>query len=120
MLEVPSGPNKGSHVFDAKFRVRRISAWDSEDDDRASEERRGTFKRADLYKMHTYRDALAGVQSVWILYPGDKMRFFPSDKRSSAEVGLPTVLSGVGAAPLVPDTMSPEIRTAMNILLGAT
>ncbi len=81
-LVVPRGPNAGLHLLDAKFRLDRLDAAlgtadateESEEDEAA--ERRGTFKRADLYKMHTYRDAIPDARSVWILYPGTETRFF--------------------------------------------
>lgn len=77
-----------------------------------AEERRGTFKRADLYKMHTYRDAIHGARSVWALYPGDEARFFSAAggetvgaSRNATGWGVPESavgMDGVGALPLVP------------------
>ncbi len=40
------------------------------------------FKRADLYKMHAYCDAIPNARSVWILYPGSELRFFSEDGSS--------------------------------------
>ena len=34
------------------------------------------FKKADLYKMHTYRDAIRGCRGAYVLYPGDETRIF--------------------------------------------
>jgi predicted component of viral defense system (DUF524 family) len=34
------------------------------------EDQKDTFKRGDLYKMHTYRDALLGSRGAYILFPG--------------------------------------------------
>jgi uncharacterized protein len=112
-LEVRSGPNAGLHLFDAKFKLESIgdlmSADSAEDEttETAKEERRGTFKRGDLYKMHTYRDAIPHARSVWILYPGTEFRFY------SVKGGMLTVpsgggespLEGVGAIPLAPTDM---------------
>ena len=114
-LSVPGGPNAGLQLFDAKFRVRSLAdvglaADDKEADDEKAKERAGSFKRADIYKMHAYRDAIPEARSVWILYPGGEFRFFgvPGDGGrdggrvvSSAE-GLPGELEGVGAIPLGP------------------
>jgi predicted component of viral defense system (DUF524 family) len=110
-LVVPSGRNAGLHLLDAKFRLERLADTfaemdgDTEEEGRAAE-RRGTFKRADLYKMHTYRDAIPGARSVWILYPGTEARFFadPGDHTWSVADGFPPgkVWSGVGAFPLAP------------------
>ncbi len=145
VVTVPDGPGKGLHLLDAKFRLQRVVdlmgvdsgprdtgsaearaddmgaggvAADSEEELLAIDERRGSFKRADLYKMHTYRDAIHGARSVWALYPGDEARFFPTQGHGdetaagvalAAPVGgrweLPAsaaVMDGVGALPLVP------------------
>ena len=113
-LSVPDGPNAVLHLFDAKFRVQSLTdaglAADDKDGDEKAAERVGSFKRADIYKMHAYRDAIPEARSVWILYPGGEFRFFgvPGDGGrdggrvvSSAE-GLPGELEGVGAIPLGP------------------
>ena len=97
------------HLFDAKFRLDPITALPQEDGDAdadvtTAEEQRGTFKQADLYKMHTYRDALhAG--SVWILYPGTESRFFMTTGMCLELPGanLPVPLNGVGALALRPE-----------------
>ena len=114
-LRVPDGPNAGLHLFDAKFRVRALTdlglaADDKDADDEKAAERAGSFKRADIYKMHAYRDAIPEARSVWILYPGGEFRFFgvPGGRGldggrvvSSAE-GLPGEVEGVGAVPVGP------------------
>lgn len=87
-LWVPTGSGGlDLHLFDAKFKVDWTHDLDAED------VRKGTAKRADLYKMHTYRDALA-ARSVWALYPGTERRFYP------APAGRPG--DGVGALPISP------------------
>lgn len=54
------------HLFDAKFKLDGIR-WE---DDLPDVSGAGTT-REDLYKMHTYRDAIAGVASAIVLYPGE-------------------------------------------------
>ena len=114
-LRVPDGPNAGLHLFDAKFRVQALTdvglaADDQDADDQKATERAGSFKRADIYKMHAYRDAIPDARSVWILYPGGEFRFFgvPGGGGvaggrvvSSAEELLGEV-EGVGAVPVGP------------------
>ncbi|MGV3722260.1 MAG: DUF2357 domain-containing protein [Actinomycetota bacterium] len=101
-------PDQTFHLLDAKFRVDTLDAIfptnGIEPNDESEPERRGTFTRGDLYKMHTYRDAIPGARSVWIIYPGTEMRFFCVDGGS---VSISTELSsspmkGVGAVPLLP------------------
>lgn len=114
-LSIPNGPNAGLHLFDAKFRVRALrdvgfaDSKKDEDDDKAAE-RAGTFKRGDIYKMHTYRDAIPDARSAWILYPGRQFGFF-TDSESGVQSGgqlvpspveLPKEMEGVGAIPLAP------------------
>ena len=91
-LEVPTGRNAGLHLLDAKFTVRTLrdaglDASDDGDADEKASERRGDFKRGDLYKMHTYRDAICGARSVWILYPGSEFRFFDASGGAAGREG---------------------------------
>lgn len=120
-LEVTAGPNAGLHLFDAKFKLERLEALladETEEElaDEAESERRGTFKRGDLYKMHAYRDAIPQARSVWVLYPGTERRFFSAHGRH-APVTLPAdgVLMGVGAIPHKPGEKS---SAALQELLG--
>ena len=114
-LRVADGPNADLHLFDAKFRVHALAdvgfaADDRDDDDPKARERAGTFKRADIYKMHAYRDAIPDARSVWILYPSWEFRFFGvpgKDGRArrrgvSSADGLSGELEGVGAIPVGP------------------
>ena len=114
-LSIPDGPNAGLHLFDAKFRVHGLAdvgfaGSDKDGDDDKAAERAGTFKRADIYKMHAYRDAIPDARSVWILYPGGEFGFFGIPESSgqsgnqavSSPEGLPEELQGVGAIPLAP------------------
>ena len=119
-LQITNGPNAVLHLFDAKFRVRALSdvglaAADQDADDKdaaedKAKERAGSFKRADIYKMHAYRDAIPDARSVWILYPGGEFRFFgvpggdgrPVHRTVSSAEALPEGVEGVGAIPLAP------------------
>lgn len=71
--------------FDAKYRIEQIADLigaeepvrndDNEDvqataDDRAAKAI-GTFKNADLYKMHTYNEAIRRTAGSYVLFPGD-------------------------------------------------
>lgn len=136
-LRVPDGPNAGLHLFDAKFRVRALAdvglaADPKGNDDEKAKERAGSFKRADIYKMHAHRDAIPDARSVWILYPGGEFRFFRvpggggltgGPVASSAE-GLPGKLEGVGAIPVGPvggeGAMAREWRPTSDGVLRAT
>lgn len=120
---VPCGPNKGLHLLDAKFRLERFGqlADAVADDEGASayerEEQLGKYKLADLYKMHTYRDAIDGARTVWILYPGSETRFFSADGSSVTSVAAleDRHLDGVGAVPLRPEENG---RQDLDALVG--
>lgn len=66
--------------FDAKYRVNKIDLGvdDSMNDEQMSEallnekkeQEEGIYKRADLLKMHAYKDAIRRTSGAYILYPG--------------------------------------------------
>ena len=126
-LQLPDGPNRGLHLMDAKFSVRRLSdagldAKDGEGLWAEAEERKGTFTRGNLYKMHTYRDVIPEARSVWILYPGSEFRFFDASGDrpiSQSPEDLPNSIRGVGAIPFAP---RPRIgsTTALHGVAAAT
>ncbi len=83
-------------ALDAKFRLDRLASLDQPDNERTA------AKHADLYKMHTYRDALK-LRAAVALYPGDSACFYGTDGAEYA-LGLENVLfgniAGVGALPM--------------------
>jgi predicted component of viral defense system (DUF524 family) len=124
VLEVPSGPNAGIHVLDAKFKVQYPELLESIEELANSEtqrdQRQGAFKPEDIYKMHTYLDAIPQARSAWILYPGSQLRFFGREEKSSIATvhSLPQVIQGVGAIPLKPGREEhQEIRLVLGYVL---
>jgi len=124
VLRVPEGVNKGLHVFDAKFRLDQISKLEQAsteiDEDEESNEQRGKFKNADLYKMHTYRDALRQVKSVWIAFPGSEFGFFAASDQPKLiqQVGeLGNEIDGVGAIPTKPGEDAATLDSIVAALL---
>ncbi|NCP83155.1 MAG: DUF2357 domain-containing protein [Rhodoferax sp.] len=99
------------HVhFDAKYRIDQVASLLNEaadtvgldDTDLASAldvekqaEARGSYKRADLLKMHAYRDAIRRTQGAYVIYPGQA----GADKRLES---FHEVLPGLGAFALRP------------------
>jgi predicted component of viral defense system (DUF524 family) len=99
------------HVhFDAKYRIDQVAAILNEAentaslndeelgsalDDEKQNEARGTYKRADLLKMHAYRDAIRRTQGAYVIYPGQS----GADKRLES---FHEVLPGLGAFALRP------------------
>jgi predicted component of viral defense system (DUF524 family) len=73
-------------------------------------------ERGDLYKMHTYRDAL-GARSVWIIFPGRNVGSVHFKPHAAAEDDVP---AGVGALPLLPgrEDDRAELRAVIRAVLG--
>jgi len=78
--------------FDAKYRVETIEELfgkpDEDLNDDGNKQRRGTYKRADLLKMHAYRDAIRRSEGAYVLYPGHQGRMW---------YGFHEILPGLGA-----------------------
>lgn len=99
------------HVhFDAKYRLEQAADLLSsptvsdgaddvesvpEQDELKHAEASGTYKRADLLKMHAYRDAIRRSHGAYVVYPGDKQDGEPFK-------GFHEVLPGLGAFALRP------------------
>jgi len=82
------------YIFDAKFKLESLT-WDQSSEDDIEETSTFTFKNGDIYKMHTYKDAISGSVFSCILYPNPNESdplFFPDG----------TGNNGVGAIPLLP------------------
>ena len=90
------------HIFDAKYRLDRFDVSDGDADDDSA-----TYKRADLYKMHTYRDAITSVKSAFVVYPGSEFVFFDRSGVRSEEPSAMHLPDGVGAVPLRPADADP-------------
>ncbi len=64
--------------FDAKYRLEKVLLEDAINDDNTSAEldeekqqqEMGIYKRADLLKMHAYKDAIRRTGGAYVLYPG--------------------------------------------------
>jgi predicted component of viral defense system (DUF524 family) len=87
-------------VFDAKFRMR-LDLPTALDEG----ENQGTPVLDDLYKMHTYRDAL-GIQAAVSVYPGKQTIFFDRFTGRITSLSLSDILAGkltgIGAWPMQP------------------
>jgi predicted component of viral defense system (DUF524 family) len=113
-------PNGRRFIFDAKYKYDNPGQFMSGDmsaDEEQDEEKRLVYKKGDLYKMHTYRDAL-GAQAVFVLYPGNEFKAF---RRDNFELGQPAELTpdfeGVGAIDLRVGKVN-DLRAAIARLMG--
>jgi predicted component of viral defense system (DUF524 family) len=94
-------------VLDAKFRLERGDIEGIGDQGNQS----SVAKSVDLYKMHTYRDAL-GVRAAVSVYPGDNSVFYDCQIGRLNGVALKDVLRGdlcgIGALAFVPGGVKRE------------
>lgn len=104
-----------AHVhFDAKYRIDTVEQLFGQEDENLDsagierdlaeekkEQRTGRYKRADLLKMHAYRDAIRRTQAAYVLYPGDASRKWE---------GYHEILPGLGAFPLKPGNGAAELE----------
>jgi len=83
--------NKGQYLFSGK------EASKNEDEaellEEKKEQREGTYKNADLLKMHSYKDAIRRTVGAYVLYPGDKAVY---------KKGYHEIIPGLGAFPVSP------------------
>ena len=103
----------GRLLFDAKYRFEEktfATGGSEEDFDREEwEERELRFVAGDLYKMHTYRDAIENTDGVFILFPGS------GDPRIFRRAGEP---GGVGAIPLRPGANNERSLRTIEGMIG--
>ena len=60
--------------FDAKYKIENLCSIFDNDinlDEEKIDQSKGKYKRADLLKMHSYRDAIRRTGGAYILYPGE-------------------------------------------------
>ncbi|OTW93891.1 hypothetical protein BK702_03755 [Bacillus thuringiensis serovar cameroun] len=95
-----------TYIFDAKFKVKQLDKRLNKES-RHQEEQDYTFKNEDIYKMHTYKDAIDGVCIACILYPNpnsNEIVFLTQNDQGD----------GVGAIPLLPSQQ--ENKTIVQFL----
>ena len=108
-----------AHIhFDAKYRVEKIDlgADDLVNDEQMSEallnekkeQEEGIYKRADLLKMHAYKDAIRRTSGAYILYPGTVERRLK---------GFHEIIPGLGAFCLTPSNYDEELISLQVFLL---
>lgn len=104
--------------FDAKYRMNKVDFGldDSVNEEQMSkdllnekkEQEEGIYKRADLLKMHAYKDAIRRTSGAYILYPGTVHRRLK---------GFHEIIPGLGAFCLTPSNYDEELITLQVFLL---
>ena len=96
-------------LLDAKLRFEGEKLSVLGEQDSADSER--SHVREDLYKMHTYRDAIRDSTGAFILYPGTTYASFPETPDSPEACG-------VGAIPLVPGGSTDELERLISLFMA--
>jgi len=89
--------------FDAKYKVNNLIDILGEDQNlnlEKEEQRNGTYKRADLLKMHAYKDAIRRTAGAYVIYPG-KESVQPYKVR-----GFHELIPGLGAFAIRPSRIN--------------
>jgi len=101
--------------FDAKYRVESLAALfgnttEENLDSEIEESSSGNYKRVDLLKMHSYRDAVRRSEGAYILYPGNDndraQQWHPGNPKAleqNIKFGFHEILPGLGAFAITPD-----------------
>jgi len=107
--------------FDAKYKIEKLSSIFGDLSDKElnedelqedqtnekNEELRGSFKRIDLLKMHSYKDAIRRTGGAYILYPGTEKY----KKR-----GFHEIIPGLGAFAISPSTQNDGTKELKKFL----
>ena len=94
-LRIKRGSDYHLIHFDAKYRSDIIFNDKDIDKRDKEEEQKRIYKSADVYKMHTYKDAIIGTLGAYVLYPGNTPPKIFKEKE-------PHIIPSVGAFPLTP------------------
>lgn len=97
--------------FDAKYKTKPIKISQLSDNSEIDSD----CWEYDLYKMHTYRDALIHNWGSYVLFPGHKENFyFKKETNKNNTIGLPSI----GAIPLIPgDNKDAKLTKALDQIL---
>ena len=91
--------------FDAKYKIEGLQYIIDEEevniDEEKDAEKNGTYKRADLLKMHAYKDAIRRTAGAYVLYPGTN--------KQQPYKGFHEIVPGLGAFPISPSKESEGI-----------
>lgn len=102
------------HVhFDAKYKVEDLKyliepSYDNDASEEKELQKQGTYKRADLLKMHAYKDAIRRTVGAYVIYPG---------KKAVRNEGFHEIVPGLGAFPVSPSNNGEGIDELRKFIL---
>lgn len=98
--------------FDAKYKVENLQGIFGKDDNletEKEEQKKGTYKRADLLKMHTYKDAIRRTAGAYVLYPGTEGKY--------TRTGFHELIPGLGAFSIRPSKINDGTEDLRKFLI---
>lgn len=102
--------------FDAKYRVDKLKEiFGDEEDETIPKQRfqsKDEYKREDLYKMHTYNDAIRRTVGSYIIYPGD------NENPKATFESYHEILPSVGAFLLKPNSNTDHLKKFISDCLA--
>lgn len=96
--------------FDAKYKIETLTeifAPETNLDVEKEQERKGTYKRGDILKMHAYKDAIRRTGGAYVLYPGTE---------SAKITGFHEIIPGLGAFAINPSQQSTGLNDLRDFL----
>lgn len=102
--------------FDAKYRLNKILLDDSQEDDtninkelieEKQQQAKGIYLRADLLKMHAYKDAIRRTSGAYIIYPGTEKQVIR---------GFHEIIPGLGAFCIRPNHWSEDSQYLIEFI----
>lgn len=102
--------------FDAKYKVKlveEIFGTEADFEHEKEDQRKGTYKRIDLLKMHAYKDAIRRTSGAYILYPGNDTTYNSK--------GFHELIPGLGAfsiRPIKTDDGTVELKKFLNEVIA--
>ncbi|NDV59826.1 DUF2357 domain-containing protein [Bacteroides sp. 519] len=97
-----------AHIhFDAKYKIDNFQSLfqDIDLNEEKQEQAKGNYKRADLLKMHAYKDAIRRTVGAYILYPGNGKQTFQS---------FHELLPGLGAFAVSPSNSPTALKAFLH------
>ncbi len=101
--------------FDSKYKIENIKEILGDDeenlDNEKFEQQSGKYKRADLLKMHAYKDAIRRTGGAYVLYPG---------KISKQLKGFHEIIPGLGAFCIKPNKTNDGTEELKEFIVEVT
>lgn len=102
--------------FDSKYKIENLQAIFGKEENldiEKEEQKKGNYKRADLLKMHTYKDAIRRTAGAYVLYPGSEDKY--------TKTGFHEIIPGLGAFAIRPSKSndgSEQLKNFLNEVLA--